>query len=428
MLHKTKNRLITLYTIITSLILSIVIIGAYYINLTQLKTHRLELFKDLQDSIVYKLQNEQIINNLWLSNLEIKSRAIIHIEDNGIPFFFKGSWTPSTSREIMIKKAKKAALSEGIDTTSYTVSSYKNSSSALTIYGKNKEPAFSSVCNIPTENGYMSLTLVQFRPEERTQVFLQIFLYLAIDLIGTFSLFLVSCFLVGKALKPVEENQKRQNEFIAAASHDLRSPLAVIQTNASALLIEGADPKRFIPQIINECTRMSRLIGDMLILASSDAKTWHIQKEEIDTETYLIDLYDSFAAFCQKKEHALSLDLPEDSLPQIMADKGRLTQVLSILIDNAISYSPIKSTITLRPYTKKTTFYIEVEDHGKGISKEEKERIFTRFYRIDKARNDSSHFGLGLSVAKELMELQSGKIKVKNTPNGGATFVIELPL
>ena len=173
---------------------------------------------------------------------------------------------------------------------------------------------------------------------------------------------------------------------------------------------------------------MSRLIRDMLILASSDAKTWSIQKEIIDIDSYLIDLYDSFSSFCQEKDYNLTLNFEQDSLPHIFADKDRLTQVLYILIDNAITYSPPKSMITLRPYIKKSTFFLEVEDHGIGITKEQKELIFHRFYRVDKSRNDNSHFGLGLSVAKELMELQNGVINVKDTINGGSTFIIELPL
>jgi signal transduction histidine kinase len=112
----------------------------------------------------------------------------------------------------------------------------------------------------------------------------------------------------------------------------------------------------------------------------------------------------------------------------LTADKDRLTQVLGILLDNAVSYSPAKSKIILRPYQKKNTFCLDVEDHGIGITDEQKEYIFNRFYRVDKARNDSSHFGLGLSVAKELMELMDGKISVKDTLGGGTTFVIELPL
>ncbi|HEX3023401.1 MAG TPA: sensor histidine kinase, partial [Lachnospiraceae bacterium] len=143
---------------------------------------------------------------------------------------------------------------------------------------------------------------------------------------------------------------------------------------------------------------------------------------------YFIDLYDYFDQLCQKRDHHLNIELPDESLPHIHVDKDRLTQILSILIDNAISYSPKDSLITIRPYAKRSTFQIEVEDHGIGILQNHQEHIFDRFYRVDRSRNDKSHFGLGLSVARELIELQGGSITLKDTPNGGATFVIGVPL
>ncbi len=428
MLFKLKKQLIILNTIITSFILSIVIIGACDGIIKQIKKNSLDSFVNLQDTITYRLQSENIINDAWVAELEAAYKLIIHIEDNGLPFFFKGSWISPSLRETMIDEAKKEALLEGIDTTVYSIHSDKVRSSIFNLNSNQTTPVYGSVCLIPNDNGYMSLTLIQYRPNEKLQINRQVILFIGINILGIFALFLVSCFFINKALKPVVDSQKRQTEFIAAASHDLRSPLAVIQTNASALLIDGTDPKRFVPIIIKECTRMSRLIHDMLILASSDSKTWIVQKEVIDTDTYLIDLYDSFSSLCQKKEHNLTIDFLQDTLPQIYADKDHLTQVLSILIDNAISYSPVKSNIILRPYQKKASFFIEVEDHGIGITKEQKEYIFNRFYRADNSRNDNSHFGLGLSVAKELIELQNGKISMKNTVDGGSTFMIELPL
>lgn len=428
MIQKIKRNLIIWNTIITSTILSVVVLGICYINITRMREDNIKQFIELQDKLVNKLQNEFSISNEWLSKMEIDYNAVIYIEDNGAPFFFEGSWIPPVSRNIMIKKAKKKALEEGIDTTKYVYSTYKNSSSVFTIKDKKNASAYCAVCNIPVRNGYMSLTLLQFHPHEKALISKQIILYVGGDLLGCFALFLVSCFFVGKALKPAVESQKRQNEFIAAASHDLRSPLTVIQTNATALLIDKVDNKRFVPKIVEECRHMSRLISDMLILASSDVKTWNIQYESIDTESYLIDLYDTYYELCKNQDHILTLELPEEALPRIQADKGRLTQVIGILIDNAISYSPAGSTIILRPYIKRSVFLLEVEDHGCGISKEQKEKIFDRFYRVDKSRNDNTHFGLGLSIAKELIELQRGRISVKDVEKKGATFVIELPL
>lgn len=427
MLHKLKIRLILLNTVITGLILSAVMIGVCRLNLSQFKENRYEGFLNIRDSILYNLENEQIIRDSWLANLEANSNLIIHIEDNGTPFLYNGYSYPFSSRDSVINEVKSAVLKEGINTGIKPSSSGKINSSVLD-FSFNHMPVYASVSLISVRDSYISLTLIQVRPEEFLMILKQILLFFFIDLLGIFALFLVSCFFVDRALRPVEENQKKQVEFIASASHDLRSPLAVIQTNASALLIDGTDRKHFVQIITQECTRMSGLIHDMLILASSDAKTWSIQKMRIDTDTYLIELYESLSSYCTANDHTLSLDFTEKPLPEIYADKDRLTQTLGILIDNAVSYSPPKSRIVIRPYIKKAVFFIEVEDHGIGITNEQKKYIFDRFYRTDKSRNDNSHFGLGLSVAKELMELQGGKITLRDTPSGGSTFTVEVPL
>ena len=189
---------------------------------------------NLQDVIEYRLQTERIIEDTWVAELEASNKLIIHIEDNGAPFLYKGSWNPTSPREAMIEKVKETALSEGISTTVYSPLSDKKHSSVFNFSDDHKVPVYASICLIPVQYGFMSVTLIQFRPNERAQIYKLLFLFIAFDILGTFALFLVSCFFVNKALEPAEENQKRQNEFIAAASHDLRSPLAVIQTNASA--------------------------------------------------------------------------------------------------------------------------------------------------------------------------------------------------
>ncbi len=428
MLQKLRKRLILFDTVITCSILSVVVFGACYINITQLRENTLKQFANLRDTIEYKLQTEDTVTHTWLSEMEASSQLIIHLEENASPFFFKGSWRPSTNRTDMIAKVKALARSEGIDTSALSVSFDKRRSTVFSLQGEHKDAALACVSIIPARNSFVSLTLIQFIPDLHTLIHRQLLLFTVIDILGCLLLLLVSFLFVNKALRPVEESRKKQNEFVAAASHDLRSPLAVIQTSATALLIEGSDPHRFVPKIVTECNRMSRLIGDMLILASSDSKSWILQQSQFDSESYLIDLFDTFASVCKKSRHQLSLALPEEPLPQLVADKDRLTQVLGILIDNAVFYSPEESTVILRPYKKKKTFILEVEDHGIGITGEQKPFVFDRFYRADHSRRDASHFGLGLSVAKELVELMGGKIQVKDSAGGGSIFCVELPL
>jgi signal transduction histidine kinase len=226
----------------------------------------------------------------------------------------------------------------------------------------------------------------------------------------------------------VEESRRRQTEFIAAASHELKSPLSVIRANASASLIEPQRAEHFIEGIDKECERLSNLIEDMLLLASADANNWKVNKEIIDMDTLLIDTYDTFCPFCSEHGKELRLELQEEMLPSVEGDAIRIKQILAILIDNAVCYSKERDSIIIRTFVIKNHLYIEIEDHGTGIDQNKKLEVFERFYREDKSRKDKNHFGLGLSIAKELVELQEGSISVKDTSGGGATFSVCFPV
>lgn len=249
-----------------------------------------------------------------------------------------------------------------------------------------------------------------------------------LDCLGIAALFLVSSWMVNKSLKPVEESRRRQTEFIAAASHELKSPLAVIRANASAVMVEPERAEHFTKGIEKECSRLAALIEDMLLLASVDTRSWKIRKELLDMDTLLIEVYDLFYPFCREQGKDLQLKLQGDILPKAEGDRERIKQILAVLIDNAVTYTVENDTILLLGYVKKNRIYLEVEDHGPGVVTEKKNEIFERFYRADKARKVKTHFGLGLSIARELTELHGGSITVSDTKGGGATFTVSLPI
>ena len=176
-----------------------------------------------------------------------------------------------------------------------------------------------------------------------------------------------------------------------------------------------------------ECRRMSRLVRDMLLLASSDADKWNIQKSEINMDTLLITLYEAYEPVCISKKIRLELNLSEEAYPVLSSDRERLFQILSIFLDNAVCYSPEGSSIQIQTASKEKELVFSIVDHGKGIPTEDKPFIFDRFYRGDKSRTDKSHFGLGLSIAKELAKMLGGEIGFKDTEGSGATFFLKLP-
>ncbi len=275
-----------------------------------------------------------------------------------------------------------------------------------------------------------SLTLVY----EQTPIFQmfmeQLPMYLAIWIVTLLCVSLVSRFLLKKALEPTERVMQSQKEFVASASHELKAPLAVIVANVENMQHEAQNEglQGNLKVIDSECMRMSRLIKDMLLLASSDAEKWTIHTSEVNVDTLLISLYEAYEPRCMKKKIKLTLDLGEELFPVIMTDKERLFQLLSIYLDNALHYSPEGKEIQIRVdmSSKELTFWIV--DHGIGVEEKAKPFIFDRFYCADQSHTDKSHFGLGLSIAKELARMLQGKIGMEDTPGGGASFFFTLDL
>ena len=201
----------------------------------------------------------------------------------------------------------------------------------------------------------------------------------------------------------------------------------MIQASASAVRTSPENTDFMLTNIEKECTRMGNLIKDLLILAASDSKKWHLTLGNHDSDTLLLDVYETFEPVCRHNGITLNLTLPDMELPRIHCDKSRVIQILTILLDNAITYTLPDGMIDLEIFVKKRNVCYLVADHGNGIPDEEKERIFDRFYQSDKSRKEKEHFGLGLSIARELTELQKGKLTLTDTPGGGCTFCLMLP-
>ena len=245
------------------------------------------------------------------------------------------------------------------------------------------------------------------------------------------SIICLSKILIRKAVKPTEKAMQSQKDFIAAVSHECKAPLAAILSSAE--MIESVPN---IPDTVTdhvrvidaEVSRMSRLIRDLLLLSSIDAGNWSFHMDEVNVDTLLINLYTKFERICRKKDIQLQLNIPDECCPPLYSDADRLDQIISIFLDNAVSYSPPESEISLNASVRKNELIFTIIDHGIGISEKEKPFIFDRFYQSDKSRTQREHFGLGLSIANDLVHKLEGKIKLFDTPGGGCTFKIFLPL
>ena len=255
--------------------------------------------------------------------------------------------------------------------------------------------------------------------------------YLIVWLLVFIANLFLTRFLISKAIKPTEQTLRSQKEFIASASHELKAPLAVILASAECIGNDATlslESKQHTEVIDSECMRMSKLVQDLLLLSSVDANTWTLNKTNIDVDTLLITTYEKYEPICRQKRIQFKLNTSDELFPVLNADIDRLNQILSIFIDNAINYSLPKSEVSLDATVLKNTLVFSIKDHGTGIADKDKPFIFDRFFCADKSRTQKEHYGLGLCIAKELVEMHKGKIELSDTLGGGCTFKIFLPL
>jgi two-component system sensor histidine kinase CiaH len=241
-------------------------------------------------------------------------------------------------------------------------------------------------------------------------------------------------FLAGRALVPIETAFRRQQEFIADASHELRTPMTVLRSSADLLDRHRAEPLATNGELFDDLrdglVRLERLANDLLTLARSDLgeQQLDLAVAPLDLATFAADVARRTTPLARAHGLTLSCEVAADEVP-IEADPDRLHQVLLILLDNAIAHTPPGGTVTLAVARQNGEALITVCDTGEGIAPDHLERIFDRFYRADSARSRSGGgAGLGLAIARALVELHQGTIALASTLGQGTTASIHLPL
>lgn len=455
MITKMRHRLTCLYTGTTSLILALILLTVWLYQ-NHLEEVRLEsAFQNYLLELSNKLETDSQFSDLWLARMESSNRLLIHIEDNGYPLFFQGSWIPSTSREQLIQQAKEKALAENIDTSQAPVFQYMKKSSLFSIKGSKNDRYMGMVLVIPSRLGYKSLVLLQDMASADHAAKTNGILFFLMGVTGILILGILSHKILKKAMAPISEYQKRQTEFVAAASHELRSPLSVIQTSVSAIELEPKKTEEMLHVIHQECQRAGNLIKNLLLLASTESRTTLPPPVSVEADTLLLRLYEAYQPLCQKQGIRLSLKLPEDILPPVRSEPGALYQILAIFLDNAMAHGCSSSdgsilyhkksdgfcqdtaydkkketvrTIQLTASVIKNHIQLSVIDHGPGIPEDQKRKIFQSFYQCDPSRNPKEHFGLGLSIASNLAKMACASLSLSDTPCGGTSFHLLLTI
>ncbi len=236
--------------------------------------------------------------------------------------------------------------------------------------------------------------------------------------------------LSGRAMVPLREAYEKQRQFAADASHELRTPLAVVMASADLLENDPSITSPFLKQVIadvrDEVKKMTRLVSDLLLVARSDNKALKLKLQKFDAAELLSQTARLMQPLADKKH--IALDIRNRDAHVIQADEQKIKQLMLILVDNAVKYTPDGGEVHVgfeKAPQGRVRFF--VQDTGIGIAKEDQRRIFDRFYRVDKARSrEMGGNGLGLSIAQEIVNLHQGSIEVTSTVGKGTRFTVEL--
>ena len=231
-------------------------------------------------------------------------------------------------------------------------------------------------------------------------------------------------------VEKVISSQRSQKDFIANVSHDLKTPLTAIQGFSQALR-EGTvksdeEIKKAAIIIQEEADRMHRMIVNLLELAQLEARNIKMKQDLVEISSLLTEIVEIMKPTAGKK--GLDITYTETLLPMILGDRDRLMQVFNNLIENAIKFTSSGGTISIRCSNLGKQVMVEIQDTGKGVAQEETNRIFERFYQVDRSRSGGDRgIGIGLSIAREIIEAHKGMIEVRSQEGEGSCFMVKIP-
>ena len=418
----------TIMLIITSIM---IILCKNYIHMEQ--SNEIIFFQKMVTQMIYQLEDSsQDFESIADFYHEYRHSIFCYIQDTSGKMIYQTDSDFPTDADTLLERFRIQTKKEDTFIITNDNKPTTNQSGIFEFNGTRNDEYLGILATIVMPNNTAYHLSLIYRQQSLFDILTkQAFLYVSLWFLSLIAVTIMSYFLIKKALEPTEVMLKSQKDFIASASHELKSPLAVILANAEKLeqlQIDNTEFRKSVKILDNECMRMSKLVKDMLLLASSDAKSWTLCKNIIDIDTLLISLYEAYEPICIRKKIRLRLEISESSYPKFCADGERLFQILTIFMDNAIHHSINNKQIEIKTAVaaKHITFF--VTDHGKGILEDDKPYIFNRFYCADKSRTDKSNFGLGLSIAYELAKMMNGNVGCKDTDGGGATFFVTLPL
>ena len=251
-----------------------------------------------------------------------------------------------------------------------------------------------------------------------------------IGFVSLIALLFISIYLTNKSIIPIKETFEKQKQFIADASHELKTPLSIIKTNTSLILSHPDDTiknqSKWINYINSQTDRMSELISEMLSLAKMDTAENKLPLSPINMSKIVESMILMFDAVLYENNIELETNISKNLF--INGDKESLKKLFSVIMDNAIKHTNKNGNITVSLFSDKNKVKMIIRNTGEGIAQEHLERIFERFYRVDSSRNrETGGYGLGLSIASSIVKQHKGKIYAKSKIGEFTSFIVEIP-
>ncbi len=238
-------------------------------------------------------------------------------------------------------------------------------------------------------------------------------------------MFLLVSILSKKAMKPFIENAEKQKLFITDAGHEIKTPLAIISANADVLEITTGQ-NEWITSIRNQTTRLDQLVKNLLMLSKMEEEQIKLSFQDFDLSAAVMRIAEPFSALAQARNKKLSIYIQPDVY--LNGDIGGIEQLVSTLMDNAIKYSDDEGSIKISLTTGKKGKKLEVYNTTGELAIQNLDKLFDRFYRLDSSRSrESGGYGIGLSIAKSIVEAHNGKISVKSEDHHSICFTVRLP-
>ncbi len=380
MIKKLQKKLTTLLIFL----LTIIWIGILLLFLNSTYKNNLKDVKEDVRSALREIKWKNFIRTQGTAlDLEDIGYCVFQIDDYKQPHILFQTFTNKTDEELL-RYAKKYSL-----TWKKTHQTYKY----IYIYKLRKK----------------QLMLISSAPALQATIpaiVLCIFLLFGGLILFTFSSRIISRWLT----QPIEDMISSEKKFISNASHELKTPLAVIRANTQLLQKEISADNKHLEYIHQETERMIVLVNKMLTLVRLDTAQNQAQPKRFRVDEALYDIIYPMESVAYEKKIRMTVDIQEEMYIDGIEDQ--IQNLLSILLNNAISYTPEYGEIVIRAYIQAKKFYLKVSNSGDPIPEEIRDRLFERFFRADEARKDNGHYGLGLSIASSIATNHGGRIRV----------------